>query len=138
MPIHPKAVLDTHAFIWFSENQKISEKLCDKIESFAKNNELYISSISLWEISMLGMHGKIKFKKRYSQWLKQAITMPGLNIANITADIAIGAAELPNNFHGDPADRLIVATAMSLNAILFTRDTKILDLPSDYIRCIEV
>ncbi|MBW8308067.1 MAG: type II toxin-antitoxin system VapC family toxin [Candidatus Paracaedibacteraceae bacterium] len=134
----PKAILDTHTFVWFSEDQKIADKICDKIESYANNGELYISSISLWEIAMLVMHGKIKLNKKCSLWLKDAIIMPGLNVANITPEIAIGAAELPNNFHGDPADRIIVSTAMSLDAVLFTRDSKILDLPSEYVKCIEV
>ena len=59
-------------------------------------------------------------------WVKQALSAPGISLAPLTPEIAVLSNRLPGEFHGDPADRIIVATALELNAILVTKDKKIL------------
>ena len=73
------------------------------------------------------------------QWALQALETPGLFLENISPLIAVESSNLPGDFHGDPADRLIVATARSLNAHLITRDAKILYYAKQGdVLCIEV
>jgi PIN domain nuclease of toxin-antitoxin system len=63
----------------------------------------------------------------------------GINICEISAEIAAESIALQNNFHGDPADRIIVATARSYSATLFTRDKQILEWSADgAVKCLEV
>jgi PIN domain nuclease of toxin-antitoxin system len=133
-----KAVLDTHTLIWLVEGEKLSQKTINNINKYSNNNELYISAISLWEIAHNTNARRIKLSKPCLSWLQELTSQPGIRIANVTSEIAVESTLLPNGFHGDPADRLIVATARILGATLFTRDGLILDLPSDYLKCEEV
>ncbi len=138
MPTNKKAVLDTHTFIWFALGIQLDSKIADKIEGFARAGHLYISDITLWEIAMLAKSGKIKLRMTIKAWLEKAVSMPGLHVIPICPSIAFLSSDLPEFFHGDPADRLIVATAMNLKSVLFTRDSRILDLAPEYIECVEV
>lgn len=71
------------------------------------------------------------------EWTKKALTAPGICLAPITPEIAIQSSRLPGNFHGDPADRIIVATALELRITLITRDRKIIEYGSmNYINVI--
>ena len=100
-------LLDTHVLIWsLSDFENLSDQI-KKIIDIAKNeNRLLISSISLWEIAML------KSKK--------------IILVDISPDIAADSTLLLDNFHGDPADRIIAATAINNGAILLTRSRAIL------------
>lgn len=135
-----KAVLDTHAFIWLMLGSKeLSLQNIKEVESYAKNHALYLSSISLWEIAMLEKRGRIVLHQPCFQWLEQALEVPGLKIENISPLIAAESSQLPGEFHGDPADRLIVATARALQAKLITRNSKILHYSqSGHIECIKI
>jgi PIN domain nuclease of toxin-antitoxin system len=119
-------VLDTHALIWLDEgSRRLGEKSRLLIDNALKSQELYVSAISFWEAAMLVQKRRLEIQMGVSQWRKSLIDN-GLKEVNLTGDIAICSASL-NDFHGDPADRMIVATAISLNATLCTADEKILD-----------
>ncbi len=60
-------------------------------------------------------------------WIRTAIKLSGIHLARLTPEITVESTELPGVFHGDPADRLIVATARIMNLTLITRDEKILE-----------
>jgi PIN domain nuclease of toxin-antitoxin system len=60
--------------------------------------------------------------------MRQALSFPGLHLAPITGEIACSCAELPPSFHGDPADRLIAATARCEGLTLLTHDRRLLEL----------
>jgi len=135
-----KAVLDTHAFIWLMQGSKeLTGESIKKIESYGHNHALYISAISLWEVTMLEKKGRIILHQPCHQWLEQALEVPGLTVENISPLIAVESSQLPGEFHGDPADRLIVATSRTLQAMLITRDSKILHYSkSEHIQCIKI
>lgn len=135
-----KAVLDTHAFIWLVQgSQELSPKSIKEIESYGNNHALYLSAISLWEIAMLEKKGRIVLHQPCFQWLKQALEAPGLTVENISPSIAVESSQLPGDFHGDPADRLIIATARILQATLITRDSKILQcVQNKYVKCFQI
>ena len=135
-----KALLDTHAFIWLMlGSHELSDQNIKKIERYAQAQALYISAISLWEVAMLVKKGRIILHQPCLQWLEQALETPGLFLENISSLIAVESSSLPGEFHGDPADRLIVATARSLQAHLITRDSKILHYAkSGHVLCIDI
>ena len=86
---------------------------------------LPISVISVWELGLLESKGRIQLYAPCEQWVRDALAIPGLSLALLTPEIALPSSRLPEPFHGDPADRIIVATARALGARLVTRDTRI-------------
>jgi PIN domain nuclease of toxin-antitoxin system len=64
-------------------------------------------------------------------WVRQALQVPGLSLVPLTPEIAVQASFLPGEFHGDPADRIIVATARATGAVIVTADQRILDYARD-------
>ena len=75
---------------------------------------------------MLEAKGRIRLKPSCEEWVKEALATPGLALAPITPEIALESSRLPGPFHGDPADRIIVATARRMGARLMTRDQKLI------------
>jgi PIN domain nuclease of toxin-antitoxin system len=97
------------------------------IERAAAAGALRIAAISLWEIALLAARGRIVLGKSVGLWLDEALADPGPAIDPLSPRVAVEAWSLPEAFHRDPADRLIVATARVVNATLMTRDRRILD-----------
>jgi prevent-host-death family protein len=87
---------------------------------------LLVSAISVWELGMLEAKGRIRLKPSCEEWVKEALATPGLALAPITPEIALESSRLPGPFHGDPADRIIAATARRMGAQLMTRDQKLI------------
>ncbi len=127
--INELILLDTHACIWLTigDERLKSSKAIIPIERADKLSNLRVSAISVWEVGMLEAKGRISFSMDCLDWVKQALAAPGLSLVPLTPEIAVASSRLPGIFHGDPADRIIVATAMKLGASLVTRDSKILE-----------
>jgi len=75
---------------------------------------------------MLESKGRIRLNLPCEQWVKEALDTPGLTLVPLTPEIALDSSRLPASFHGDPADRIIVAIARRLGARLLTRDEKLI------------
>jgi PIN domain nuclease of toxin-antitoxin system len=75
---------------------------------------------------MLEAKGRILFDEDCGEWVRCALAAPGLSLFPLTPEIAIASTRLPGSLHGDPADRLIVATARCCGATLITADGAIL------------
>ena len=120
-------VLDTHTLVWLLEgNERLGPKSRDRIKASALSDGLYVCAITPWEIAMLVSKGRLSFDQEIGQWLKSALSMPGIRLAPLSIDIAVASTQLPGDFHADPADRMIVATAINLAATLVTEDKLIL------------
>lgn len=133
-------VLDTHIWIWLMAGDRkiVDSGYLSHIKKAVKNSCIKISSISLWEVSMLNMKGRIALTENSLDWLKKALSAPGISLAPLTPEIAADSAGLPDNFHGDPADRIIVSTARILNAELLTFDQQILTYAANgHVKTIE-
>ena len=118
-------LLDTHALVWLAEgNPRLGQHSRSMIDQALKSKELYISSISFWEIAMLVEKKRLTMQMSVELWRKSLIAN-GLQEIPLTGNIAIQSALLID-FHGDPADRMIVSTALESTAMLCTADTKIL------------
>jgi PIN domain nuclease of toxin-antitoxin system len=117
-------LLDTHVWIWYVTG---SEELRDSdIRRTMKSSSLFISSISLWEASMLVSKRRITLSIDTLDWLRTGLQDTGIQTIDITPEIAVESANLGESFHGDPADRIIVASARVRKCCLITRDTRIL------------
>ena len=121
-------VLDTHAWIWWvSDPRKLSAKARRAID-YAK--AVGLCPISCWELSTKVAHGKLTLDRELHLWVRQALGRPPLQVLDLSPDIAVAAGQLGREgFHGDPVDRLIVATALHHGAELVTKDEKILAFP---------
>lgn len=120
-------ILDTHILIWYVEGITLSKAQIELIEKVREKNKLYISAISIWEIVMLENKGKIAFSVNLNDWIDKLLSIPGLNLIDLSVSILIQSCLLPHYEYKDPADRFIIASARTTNAYLLTFDQKIMD-----------
>ena len=121
-------VLDTHILVWWvnADTSKLSPAALGAIEREMQGGEIIVSSISAWEIAMLAARGRMSLTMDVSQWLALVAQIRTVRFYPVDNEIALESVQLPGEFHKDPADRMIVATARKLNATLITADEKIL------------
>ncbi len=120
-------LLDTHVFIWYVNGDEINKRTRKIIDSAIQTNCIYLAGISLWEVSMLAVKQRVILSMPCLEWMNRASHELRLQILPITPTIATESCNLPGNFHGDPADRLIISTARTHGMTLVTRDSAILD-----------
>lgn len=124
MPI----VLDTHAWIWWvNGDRRLSSKARKAIERAGARSELYLSVYSIWELAKKVEKGQLSLDRPLDEWLDAALSVAGLQVADLSRTLAVDSCRLPQPFHGDPADQIIVATARAHGAILVTRDARLRD-----------
>jgi PIN domain nuclease of toxin-antitoxin system len=114
-------VLDTHAWLWWvAAPEKLSEPARGAIDSA---DRLGVATISCWEIAMLTEAGRIDLDRDVETWTKQALGGARIQAMPLTSGIALRAALLGRaGFPGDPADRILYATARDAGADLLTKD----------------
>lgn len=115
-------LLDTHAWLWWAgDHAKLPPRLRRRLGA---EPALAISAVSCWEAAMLVQHGRLRLAPDARTGIRDACAIPNLRVVPVTESIAIEAGLL-RDFHGDPADRIIVATALELRVPLATRDDRI-------------
>lgn len=120
-------LLDTHALIWLLDgNERLGSKARALISQAACAHSLYVSAITPWEIAMLVSKERLAFTQEVGAWLRTALEMPGIQMVPLSVDISAASTQLPGDFHADPADRIIVASARQMGASLVTADKLIL------------
>ena len=120
-----KLVLDTHALLWFVGDSPRLGRRSRQLTAAALNDQrLCVSSISFWEIAMLS--GRTRFGSTAPpSELRADMLAGGIHELPLTGEAAIAAAGF--GLHGDPADRLIAATAWVAEATLVTADERLLE-----------
>jgi len=120
-------LLDTHIWLWFvsGDKENVKPKEIKLIEECLSNRTACLSSISIWELSMLYVKKRILIQEPLSQWVDACFKEFGFHSVELNNAIAMESCLLPDNFHGDPADRMIVATARVHGLTLLTKDDKI-------------
>lgn len=122
-------LLDTCAVIWLA-NGSLSEATISRIIDAGLADGIYVSPVSAWEVGMLARpkpgRSAPEFLPDPKSWFARLMTGAGIRPASFTPDIAIEASFLPGDVHGDPGDRLIIATARNMQLPIVTRDEKII------------
>jgi PIN domain nuclease of toxin-antitoxin system len=125
----PRAVLlDTCAVIYFANGDAMAEAAMEAIIKAGQADGVYVSPVSAWEIGLLSRPGRpdtVRFLPDPKTWFARVLGAPAVRQAIFTPDIAIDSAHLPLPLHGDPADRLLIATARHLAMPIVTRDRQI-------------
>jgi PIN domain nuclease of toxin-antitoxin system len=118
-------VLDTHAWLWWvSGDPALSRKAEREIRSASR---IGVSAISCLEVAVAEARGRIALDRPPLLWLQQALALPRVELVALTPAIAVRASRFGRDFPGDPADRVIVASALLESAVVVTRDKKIRD-----------
>ncbi len=119
-------LLDTHVLVWldFGLNEMGAESL-ERINRATAAGELAVSAISFWEVAMLARKKRLQLPEPAMTW-RSSLLSAGLVEIPVTGAIGVAATEL-TDFHPDPADRMICATAQLHQATLVTADTAILE-----------
>jgi PIN domain nuclease of toxin-antitoxin system len=124
-------LIDTHILLWWTTGQsnRLSEAASGAFESARAIAAVKVSAMTMWEVALLDSQNRITLDEGFDAWRSRIEAMKFLEFTSIDNRIAVEANRLPDPFHRDPADRLIVATARLLDIPLITADTKILDYP---------
>jgi PIN domain nuclease of toxin-antitoxin system len=117
-------LLDTHIWIWsVLEPQRLSRRVARALTN--PGNQLWLSSISVWELLLLHRKHRIELEEEADSWVRKTLNALQVNEAPLTIDIAleVSALHLP---HDDPADHFLVATAKVLGLTLVTADERLI------------
>lgn len=120
------AVLDTHVLVWWvTDPDRLTPAMRAALDGASAEDPLIVPDICLWEIATLVSLGRLRPQISLGEWLRRAVAPPLVTTQRITPEIAAEVAALPDTFHRDPGDRLIVATARVLGLPLLTMDARI-------------
>jgi len=115
-------VLDTHAWLWWQgDPKKLSKRSRSAVD---EADRIGISPISCWELATLVRRERVGLTIDLADWIEQALRQDRVELIPITPAIAVKAGSLAIE-HGDPADRILLATAMRMKAALVTKDRKL-------------
>lgn len=116
-------ILDTHAWLWWvGEPARLGTKARRLL---GEARRIGVPAICCLEVAALAARERISLDRPVLAWLQESAALPRVELMALTPAIAVKAASLPAAFPGDPADRLIVATALIEGAMLVTKDDRI-------------
>lgn len=119
-------LLDTHVWIWLMDYpEKLPEKVVAELRK--ETHPLGISMMSVWEIAKLVEKNRIDLNMTVDRWIFGALDSELVCKMQLGERVALESTKLPGDFHNDPADQIIVATARVHNLTLITADQKIID-----------
>ncbi|MGZ8218847.1 type II toxin-antitoxin system VapC family toxin [Methylomagnum sp.] len=114
-------LLDTHVWIWWVEqDDRLPKRLAEIVED--QDNRITISAVSIYELTYGAHRGRIRLNREVDDWIKRATVGADIAVMPVDAAIARRAGHLPPH-HGDPLDRIIIATAIQVDARLASLDT---------------
>jgi PIN domain nuclease of toxin-antitoxin system len=119
-------LLDTHIWIWLADESDRLSKEHRQIIEHHRADGLGISVILCWEVAKLVEYGRLRLACPVEEWMELAVSLPGVRLLGLTPRIAVASTKLPGDFHRDPVDQIIVATARVYDFALLTVDEKIL------------
>ena len=122
-------LLDTHIWVWWvAEDTRLSSLQSNAITAH-QSEGLGVSIISCWEVVKKVQLGKLRLDRAVEDWLDAALRYPGVRLVSLTPRIVVESARLPGEFHRDPADQIIVATARVLGCPYLTSDGRLRAYP---------
>ncbi len=119
-------LLDTHIWVWWlTPGSPLSRAERQALDEKAGRRELFLAAISLWEAQVLHAKRRLDLPLSFAEWLARATDDRMISVLPLDVDVVLALDALPDSFHGDPADRLIVATARAHAMPLATHDVTI-------------
>ena len=124
----PPVLLDTHVWIWLMDGAlgELAPGAVEAVQEAGARGAVLVSTISAWEVAMLQAKGRLRLSMDVREWVQRGFAAPGLRLTEFSVAVAVESAQL-NEVHGDPADRILIATARRTGAALVTRDRRILE-----------
>ena len=123
-------VLDTHVWVLFVSNPELLSKRAKRsLDTAMEEKGILISSISTWEVALLVAKKQLQLTLSVTDWIAKSEALPFITFIPVDNSVAIKSVNLPQPLHSDPADRIIIATAISMGAPLVTKDARILKYP---------
>lgn len=119
-------LLDTHAALWLDSGAPMAAAALSAIEAAAARGEVLVSAVTAWEIGLLVRKRRLVLDLEPLAWFERLVALPGIREVPLSAGAALLSSFLPEPFHGDPADRMLIAAARATGAVLVTRDARIL------------
>ena len=120
-------LLDTHAWIWWTiSSPNLSKKAAKAIQAAPI---ISVSAIACWEVAMLVSKGRLIFDRDVGVWINLALKLPRIELVPLSPEIAIRSTRLGNGFIGDPADCILVATALQYGCPIASKDQEIRKFP---------
>jgi len=119
-------LLDTHIWVWWlTPGSPLTRTERGALDAAAERGEVCLAAISLWEAQRLYGKRRLELPLPFSDWLTRAADNRMVSVIPLDVETVLALDSLPDSFHGDPADRMIVATARAHALPLATRDTRI-------------
>lgn len=127
--MNPEApLLDTHIWLWWLfGDPRLSRRESEALDALPPENRPWLCDISIWELALLIERGRVELDGPMEQFLEIATSPATVRVLPINSSVVVEMNQLPDSFHRDPADRLIVATARGRQLAVATRDRLILD-----------
>ncbi len=125
-------LLDTCAAIWLVADAPLAGPALDAIAAaFEAGLPLQVSPVTAWEIGLLARKGRFRASLPPQRWIEQLCAIQGVTLCDLSAAILLNSSFLPGDLHGDPADRIMAATARECGFTLLTRDGALLDYAAE-------
>jgi PIN domain nuclease of toxin-antitoxin system len=118
-------LLDTHVWLWWVNGDSSLPAAARTTIREHEVDGLGVSIISCWEVAQKTSADRLALDREVDQWLDHALKYPGVHLLDLSLAIVQESVRLPAEFHRDPADRFLVATARVLDIALLTEDTRI-------------
>lgn len=122
-------LLDTHMWLWMLEGDtsRMSRRAVPLIERAAASRQLFVSDISFWEVAVKSAKKTLSLSMDSAIWLRQAETAPGVSYLPLDRTVLLQSTRVEGEIHGDPADRMLIATAQLHAMPLVTADSIIVE-----------
>ncbi len=126
---HEVIVLDTQVWLWWNLGAGPLRETQRQAIADNETTGLGLSAISLWEVAKLVEYGRVELPTEIGPWFDSVLRPPGVSVLPLTPEIAVESTTLPGDFHADPSDQIIVATAIVHQCSLVTSDRQIIRYP---------
>lgn len=132
-------LLDTCAAIYIADNEWLKQQAIEAIDEAADQGQaVYLSPITAWEVGLLVRKGRFKSSLAPKRWLDRLLSFREITYCPMSPEVLLESSFLPGRLHGDPADRIIAATAREYGYTVVTRDRALLDYAAaGHLRALE-
>jgi PIN domain nuclease of toxin-antitoxin system len=132
-PVEAPALVDTHIWIWYLDGTQgvMSADVVGWLRRAASTHGLLVSDMSVWEVGTKAAKGKLSLAPSVAAWIDRASEQPGFAFAAVDRTTLLASTQLPGAIHGDPVDRILIATAANAGVPLVTADRAIIEYVED-------